>query len=126
MITTRPSVFAKGSAATNWSSHTSLFLKKDGGAGEGKNFSSREKKVFPFPRITDLYREQRVYLKSLSEWFDNANALCVSAARAAQVPACPPELQRRRKPFSFMKNGDKPQARQIVKAICIFCLIAGL
>ena len=34
MITTRPSVFAKGSAATNWSSHTSLFLKKDGGARE--------------------------------------------------------------------------------------------
>ena len=49
MITTRPFVFAKGSAATNWSSHTSLFLKKDGGAGEGKNFSSREKKFFLSP-----------------------------------------------------------------------------
>jgi hypothetical protein len=38
MITKRQSAVANGSAATNWSSHTSLFLKKDGGAGEGKNF----------------------------------------------------------------------------------------
>ena len=29
--------------------HTSLFLKKDGGLGEGKNFFSREKKFFPSP-----------------------------------------------------------------------------
>ena len=46
-------------------------------------------------------------------WFDNAKALCVSAAKAAQVPACPPQPWRRRKPFLFIKNGDKPQARQI-------------
>ena len=30
-------------------SNTPLFLKKDGGSGEGKNFFSREKKFFPSP-----------------------------------------------------------------------------
>ena len=30
--------------------HTPLFLKKDGGLGEGKNFFSREKKFFPSPK----------------------------------------------------------------------------
>ena len=55
-------------------------------------------------------------------WFDNAKALCVSAAKAAQVPACPPQPWRRRKPFLFIKNGEKPQARQIEQSICIFCV----
>ena len=55
-------------AGQAWSSHTSFFLKKDGGAGEGETeagvrLSSCEKKVFPFPRNTDLYREQREIIR---------------------------------------------------------------
>ena len=34
--------------------HTPLFLKKDGGLGEGKNFFSREKKFFPSPKKSPL------------------------------------------------------------------------
>ena len=30
-----------------------------GGPGGRENFFSREKKFFPFPRITDLYQERR-------------------------------------------------------------------
>ena len=32
--------------------HTPLFLKKDRGSGEGKNFFSREKKFFPSPMLS--------------------------------------------------------------------------
>jgi len=45
--------------ATNGSKHIPLFLKRDGGSGEGKNFFSREKKFFPSPGHLP-YREFRV------------------------------------------------------------------
>jgi len=43
--------------ATNGSKHIPLFLKRDGGAGEGKNFFSREKKFFPSPASQSLLQQ---------------------------------------------------------------------
>ena len=40
--------------ATNGSKRISLFLKEDGGLGEGENFFSREKKFSPSPNSTPV------------------------------------------------------------------------
>jgi len=42
--------------------HTPLFLKKDGGLGEGKNFFSREKKFFPSPKNSHYLLSAAIFL----------------------------------------------------------------
>lgn len=42
--------------ATIGSKNISLFLKKERGSGEGKNFFSRKKKFFPSPEIIIIFQ----------------------------------------------------------------------
>ncbi|MBE6363143.1 MAG: hypothetical protein E7054_05760 [Lentisphaerae bacterium] len=60
--TTRAATIRRRSASyggTGRAANTSLFLKKDGGLGEGKNFFSREKKFFPSPKNSSQFAASR-------------------------------------------------------------------
>ena len=55
-------------AATTERQNSSLFLKRDEGSGEGKNFFSREKKFFPSPEYLSLSGTAR-FEKALHDLF---------------------------------------------------------